>query len=644
MLWTQQLVDRAKGPQTVNDSKTPSGPVHVGALRGVLIHDAVYIALRQNDIPARYLFGVDDYDPLDEIPSLNGEWLRPYLGVPLCNVPSPPGSTATDLAEYYISDLFAAFKKLGVGAETYRMRDIYRSGKFDPEIDTILRNAHIVRRVDREVAGARRSDDWFPFQVICQQCGKIGTTRVYAYDGQRVAYKCEPHLVGWALGCSYSGQTSPFSGNGKLSWKLEWVAKWNNFPVTIEGAGKDHNSKGGSREVAVKCLNEIFHRVAPANIPYEFFLVHGAKMSSSRGVGVSARQMAEFLPPEVLRFLMIRTHPSKTVDFSPEEQRVVRLFDDFDRMRNAALLRPAGREAQLCTLTEVHKESAYYSPPFQLLLSLLQMPHIDVIKEIEQLKGKPLSSHDILHLEQRIGSAEYWLKHFASEEDRLELKNELPPQASSLRPTQVAFLHRLAKDLESTVWTAQAIQAQIFDTARRTPLAQEAAFVAIYTIFFGRKSGPRAGNILAVLDPRFVLQRLKELPLSVEEFNRESSVTIDEFESWLQSNSGRILSLSAELHVYGRESEVAPDVGSGPENFVEGVGLIEFSVVFRDGTTHARRCMFAEFEGFGSSFKRETETFLLYAREYIEELEERFKMPIDLISPQGEEGMQSTAT
>ena len=32
--------------EVVNDSKTPSGRVHVGAVRGVIIHDVVYRALK----------------------------------------------------------------------------------------------------------------------------------------------------------------------------------------------------------------------------------------------------------------------------------------------------------------------------------------------------------------------------------------------------------------------------------------------------------------------------------------------------------------------------------------------------------------------------------------------------------------------
>jgi len=68
MFWCDQLVAGIEGPQTINDSKTPSGRAHVGALRGPLIHDAIFRALRDRGVPARFLFGCDDYDPVDEIP------------------------------------------------------------------------------------------------------------------------------------------------------------------------------------------------------------------------------------------------------------------------------------------------------------------------------------------------------------------------------------------------------------------------------------------------------------------------------------------------------------------------------------------------------------------------------------------------
>ena len=92
MFWTEEVAAKCGGPQIINDSKTPSGRVHVGALRGVLIHDAIFRTLQEKGIGARYLFGVDDYDPLDEIPAGKGAHFEKYLGQPLCSVPPPDGS------------------------------------------------------------------------------------------------------------------------------------------------------------------------------------------------------------------------------------------------------------------------------------------------------------------------------------------------------------------------------------------------------------------------------------------------------------------------------------------------------------------------------------------------------------------------
>lgn len=591
MLWNDRLVQDLTGHQVVNDSKTPSGPVHVGALRGALIHDAVYRSLTQRGIPARYLFGVDDYDPLDELPAVGGEQFRQYLGMPLCNVPAPPGSDSDSIAEYYIRDFFDVFRQLHIEAETYRMRDIYRSGQFDGEIDTILRHADTVRRVDREVAHARRPDDWYPFQAICEHCGKIGTTRVHDYDGETVSYTCEPTLVKWAQGCGHQGRTSPFGGNGKLSWKLEWVAKWHHFPVTIEGAGKDHNAPGGSRNVAVRCLQEIFGDTPPRNIPYEFFLVGGAKMSSSRGVGVTVRDMARLLPPELLRFLMLRTQPNKTVDFQPDVARLTRLYSDFDRVR--AQTAGGTMERGLYQLAALDNEPGYYAPPFDLVASLVQLPHLDIEQEIARLKGGPLTPREAEKTADRIAGARYWLQRFATAEERLELRGELPIEAAGLSTAQIAFLHEAARKIQDIAWEPDLIQVALFDAARLIPLAQRDAFEAIYIVFFGARSGPRAGNLLAFLDRGFALSRLTEPPLDVRGFWREASLDAAAVSTWLEGLAPHAREVSADL-VFLDSDEHLPETGPGDPSVVGGV---ELTVLHEDGKSYRQRVEFLAIEG-----------------------------------------------
>ena len=67
MDWADELAAqvRDRGPQVVNDSKTPSGTVHVGSLRGPVILDTIVRALRANGIETTFLYGVDDLDPMD---------------------------------------------------------------------------------------------------------------------------------------------------------------------------------------------------------------------------------------------------------------------------------------------------------------------------------------------------------------------------------------------------------------------------------------------------------------------------------------------------------------------------------------------------------------------------------------------------
>ena len=89
-LLVEDLLKRHGGPHVVNDAKTPSGHVPVGHLRGVIMHDCVARGLRDAGVPAEFLYGFDDYDPMDDLPPHLPEYAR-YLGTPFANIPSPDG-------------------------------------------------------------------------------------------------------------------------------------------------------------------------------------------------------------------------------------------------------------------------------------------------------------------------------------------------------------------------------------------------------------------------------------------------------------------------------------------------------------------------------------------------------------------------
>jgi lysyl-tRNA synthetase, class I len=557
MFWTEEVAARAGAElQIVNDSKTPSGRVHVGALRGVLIHEAIYRTLREKGTEAKYLFGVDDYDPVDEIPKGEDQHFGQYIGRPLCNTPAPGGAPG-DMAEFYMGEFWKVFEDLGVEVERYRMRDIYRRGDFNQEIDTILRNADKVRRVYKEVSNSVRPDHWYPFQVICESCGRIATTEVHDYNGSEVSYRCLTSKVvntkeNLGRGCGHEGKLSPFDGRGKLPWKLEWVAKWVQFPVTIEGAGKDHSTKGGSRDVSEACLRAIYGKEPPIRVPYEFFLVGGRKMSSSKGVGASARAMADLLPREVLRFLMMRTKPNSPVNFDTNEDGIVKLFNEFDRAHTRFHSGQATPDEATNYRLAIGGDVANYRPAnFQLVSALVQLPHLDTVKEMEKRLGPPLTDVDRLHLEARIRSAREWVANFADEEEKTRLQDKLPERAAELTQTQRAFLHGLADALPETPWEDDALQARIFDVARLTPIEQALAFKALYRVLLDKQSGPKAGNLLAFLDRDFVTRRCRELEFDKEQFWRESAITAEALGKWQTEQGDKIVAQSDEIQTSG---------------------------------------------------------------------------------------------
>jgi lysyl-tRNA synthetase, class I len=577
MHWTDKLLANVSGPQIINDSKTPSGRVHVGSLRGVVIHDAVYRVLREKGVPVEYRFGVDDFDPVDEIPFGMKDNFEDFRGYPLCNAPAPPGSEHGDMAEHFISEFWDVFKDLGVEVKQYRMRDIYRSGQFNESIDTILNSVDIVRDAYVKVSKTGRDlSSWYPFQTICENCGRIGTTEVTDYDGKEVTYTCHPEMVSWARGCGHTGKVSPFDGNGKLPWKLEWVAKWNSFPVTIEGAGKDHSTKGGSRDVASMCLRRIFGEQPPLNIPYEFFLVGGAKMSSSKGLGVSARAMADFLPPEALRFLLLKSAPNRPVNFTPNEVYTLKLFNELDRFHQGVHGEKANDDMRrLWGLTALWDDGPYFDANFQLVSTIVQMPHLNLEAEIERQKGSALTDVERRHLARRAQSANFWLDNFAEESERTVLQEKLPASAADLSATQCAFMHRLADALADCEWDSVTLQNSIFHVARTTPIKQPVAFNAIYRVVLDRDAGPKAGNLLAFLDREFVLTRLREVDMDEAAYWAQSAVDADTVRAWLEKQGEKVAAVSSVV--------------------VDGAAAaLEISVEMTDGKAHLHRILVAD--------------------------------------------------
>jgi lysyl-tRNA synthetase, class I len=505
---------RAGQTLVVRDEKTASGRVHVGSLRGVVIHGVVSEILKEQNVPHTYRFEINDFDPMDGIPTyLDQAYYTPYLGKPLCNVPSPDG-IAKNFAEYYAEEFTGVINELGYHVEFYRSSDMYRSGAYNDAILVALTHADKIREIYQRVSGSVRGEDWVPVQVVCENCGKVSTTKVTSFDGKKVTYTCVD--IEWTMGCAHTGIISPFNGGAKLPWKVEWAAKFKIMNVDIEGGGKDHSTKGGSRQVADAIAREVFATEPPFNIPYEFFHVKGRKMSSSKGAGTSSREMADLLPPHMLRLLMLQKPPQRVLDFAPDGDTVPILYDVYDRLAETYFEAGGEGEARLFTLIHRTQDAPLlkkrFLPRFSQVAYLVQMPHIDIFKEVEKEKGSPLTTEDCAEIELRKTYATRWLDLYAPEDYKFDIKKTVPGQVKDFTAEQKAVLAQILEYIRSKdVLDGQELHTQLHEIRKASPVEPKAFFEALYLSFLGKSSGPKAGWFFSVLDKKFVEQRLSEV-------------------------------------------------------------------------------------------------------------------------------------
>ena len=487
-----QAVLERPGANLLSTGITPSGEFHVGHLREVMTAEGVLRALRDQQTDVRMNYIADTMDPLRRVYDfLDPQTYADEVGKPLCDIPCPCRQHDS-YAEHYLEPFLQAVQKLGIQLEVLRAHELYRQGILADQILMALQHTETIKQILFDETRKAVADDWSPFNPLCGICGRLTETRVLCFD-------VDAKTVTYACTCGHRA-TEPVSRAGKLTWRVDWPARWHALGVTVEPFGKDHASRGGSYDTGKRIIREVFHAEPPYPIPYEWIALQGqGDMSSSKGNLISIYNLTQTVPPEVVRYMIFRVKPMRHIVFDPGLP-LLNLVDEYD---NLAGRNRNQRAAELAAL----EGAAPLGIPFKHLVTLLQISqhNADHIMAILKRNNLPLPEPSILR--NRMAYAQHWLDHFCPPEMRLDLQASLPQRCAALSTHQRQALKLLAERMAPDM-DGDTIHALVYQVAEAVEQPAKAIFEAIYMAFLDQTHGPRIGWFLSSLDDDFVHQRL----------------------------------------------------------------------------------------------------------------------------------------
>ena len=513
MHWADVLAD-----ELLNEDKkhvlatgiTPSGPIHIGNMREILTTDAVYRSLINKGGKGDLIYVADDYDPLRKVYPYLSKSYEKYVGMPISDIPCPCGKHKS-YADHNLISFLNSLKDIGVEPRVYRANEMYKNGDFNKAIQIAMDNTDRIKDIIQRISKRDLPKGWIPFNIRCEKCKRLTTAKAVLYEFPIIEYKCE---------CGYEGEVDITKGGvGKLPWRVDWPARWKMLSVTFEPFGKDLGTVGGARDTGEKIVEEIYGYPAPKYTVYEFILLKGkGVMHSSKGTALSAEEMLNMTPPEVLRFLLMNNQPGKHLTFD-SGLGLLNLVDEYDKEERVYF----GKEEATKGMKDLKKtyelsqpytipKTIPYQLPYRHLVTLTQIGENwnDVVKILLRTGQIPkdLSSQDEEHLKQRAEHAKYWLDNFAPDIVKFKVKKKLPKV--NLAEEQKKFLLSLTENLPSIKWEAEDIHNIIYDSSEKEKIPIKTAFKTIYQIILGQEKGPRAGYFLSNLDKDFVLKRVEE--------------------------------------------------------------------------------------------------------------------------------------
>jgi len=498
----QRIVEREKGLgrsmdlMRVESGVGASGIIHIGSLGDAIRAYGVKLALEDMGYNSELIAFSDDLDGLRKVPAGLPDWLEKYLCYPVSKIPDPFGCHSS-FGGHMSSLLLDALDRCGIKYRFQSASDAYSRGLFAEQISLILRDAELVGEKIREMLGQEKFERMLPYFPICGNCGRIYVAEAHQFipEEGKVLYKCTGAKIRgrFLAGCGNEGEAKIGGDEGKLSWKIEFAARWAALGIRFEAYGKDI---ADSVKFNDWISDEVLKYPHPHHVRYEMFLDRsGRKISKSSGNVLTPQTWLRYGSPQSLLLLMFkriigsrRLSVEDIPSYIDEYDGLEDVYFNKVRVENAEKLRKLrGLYEYVNLLNPPAKPSIHI--PFRLLISLAYLVPREQRPEyiLKKLKSYKMISEPDDRLLEKITLASAWADDFQ------------PPRTEvSLNAQERKALEEIANYVASED-ESEKIQSKIFEAAKQNSLQPSALFALVYKILIGSSSGPRLGPYLVDL-------------------------------------------------------------------------------------------------------------------------------------------------
>lgn len=463
----------------------PSGLPHLGTLCEVFRTTMVRQAFEKiSDIPTRLFAFSDDMDGLRKVPDNipNREMVAEYLGKPLTAIPDPFGEHES-FGAHMNNRLKQFLDAYGFEYEFKSSTECYTCGMFDETLLKVLEQYDRIMNIILPTLGPERQATYSPFMPICPETGKVLQVPVIARDVRK----------GTIIYLNEAGdemETPVTGGRCKLQWKPDWGMRWTAFGVDYEMFGKDLIS---SAELSGKICSAI-GGTPPAGFFYELFVDEtGAKISKSKGNGISIEEWLRYGTPESLALFMFKSpRKSKRLYFDV----IPRHVDEY--LKHLNNLNDQGEEKKYANpVWYIHNGN----PPrhemplsFSLLLNLASVCNPEnrsVLWGFITRYASGVTPENTPLLDRLVDHAIAYYEDFVQPTKRYRTPNEIERHA----------MEALSAKLESLPEnvTAEEIQNEVYEVGKTHRFRNlRDWFKALYEVLLGQEQGPRMGSFIAL--------------------------------------------------------------------------------------------------------------------------------------------------